>query len=533
MAILSSVRSFFGGVLGLPRLPGLQTPNPRTYPAPASAAVNFDTALSVSAWWAGCRLLAETVACLPIHFYRLGPNSKTPDESHPLWYVLNVRPNRYQTKVEFFETLMLNLVTSGNAYVAVERLGNRIVSLMPLMSTQMSTELLDDGAVVHYYYSGTTTRVFSGESIWHVKLFGNGIMGLSPLAHARQSLGISIAAENRLGSVYRNGGKPTGVLMVDKVLKPEQREAIRNSMATLAQGNDDNLFVLEAGMQYQAVSMSPQDIELLESRRFQLEDVARFLGVPSVLINDTAGSTTWGSGIEQIIEGFYKLQLRPYLERLEAGIRTNLMSESDGRLYSVEFDFDALTRMNRNLRFDGYGKGINAGVLTPNEARGMEGWAPMEGGDKLLVNGTMVPLDSVQARPVPTPPPSTPSPTEARMFAAIDALQAKMSSAPTQMQPPKVDVKAGDVHITMPEMRFPDVKNTVNMPETVVNVAAPEVKVDAPVVNIEPAQVTVELEAKMPAPEVTVNLPARRIDSTIQRDASGNIIGSQQIERDA
>ena len=382
----------------MPRTPGTQTPNPLTYPSAPSAAVNFDTALSVSAWWAGVRLLAETVSSLPIEFYTVGQDRKTPDNSHTLWYLLNIKPNRYQNRVEFFETLMLNLVTSGNAYIAVERLGNRIVSLLPIMSTQVTTELLDDGSVVHYYYSGKDVRVYSDESIWHIKLFGNGIIGLSPLAHARQSLGIAIAAENRIGSVYKNGGKPTGVLMVDKKLRPEQREAIRANMRDLAEGNNDNLFVLEAGMSYQAVSMTPQDVELLESRRFQLEDVARFLGVPSVLINDTAGSTTWGSGIKEIIEGFYKLNLRPYLERIEAGILTSLFSVADARKWKAEFDFDVLTRMDKNSRFDGYGKGINAGVITPNEARIMEGWAPMTGGDQLLVNGTMVPLNTVRGK---------------------------------------------------------------------------------------------------------------------------------------
>jgi len=234
--------------------------------------------------------------------------------------------------------------------------------------------------------------------MWHIKLFGNGVIGLSPLTHARQSLGITIAAENRLGSVYRNGGKPTGILMVDKLLTKDQRTQIRANMAELAEGNNDNLFVLEAGMKYEAVSMTPQDIELLESRRFQLEDVARFLGVPSVLINDTSGSTTWGSGVQQIIDGFYKLNLRPYLERLEAGIRSKLLTESDARRYSVEFDFDALLRMDQSTRFDGYNKGINGGVLTPNEARALEGWMPMPGGDTLLVNSSMIPLNSVGTR---------------------------------------------------------------------------------------------------------------------------------------
>jgi len=401
LAILRNFLSFFGSSQGLTQRPGLQMSYRRSEPSIPAANVNFDTALSVSAWWAGCRLLAETVACLPINFYRIDGDKKTPDKSHPLWYLLNVKPNRYQTKVEFWETLMLNLVTDGNCYSSVERMNStgRIISLLPLMSAQTQTELLSDGEIIHKYLTQNGAKVFSSESVWHTKIFGNGIIGLSPLSHAANSLGISIAAENRIGSVYKNGGKPTGVLTIDKVLNKEQRGKIRESMSELAEGNDDNLFVLEGGMKYSPISMTPGDIELLESRRFQLEDAARFLGVPSVLINDTAGSTTWGSGVQQIIEGFYKLNLRPYLERFEAGIRANLMSASDSQKWSVEFDFDALLRMDQASRFDGYGKGIQAGVITPNEARKLEGWEPKTGGDQLLVNGTMVPLDSVRGRP--------------------------------------------------------------------------------------------------------------------------------------
>jgi len=398
LAILKNLLSFFGSSQGLSQNPGLQSGIRRSEPSVPAAPVNFDTALSVSAWWAGCRLLAETVACLPINFYRIDGQRKTPDNTHPLWYLLNVKPNRYQTKVEFWETYMLNLVTSGNAYAAKERLGNRIVSLLPLLSAQTETELLTDGDIIHKHYTHSETRVYAADSVWHTKIFGNGIVGLSPLSHAANSLGIAIAAENRIGSVYRNGGKPTGILSMDKVLNKEQRARIRESMAELATSNDDNLFVLEAGMKYQAISMTPEDIELLESRRFQLEDVARFLGVPSVLINDTAGSTTWGSGVQQIISGFYKLNLRPYLERFESGIKAHLLSTEDQRKWSVEFDFDALLRMDQSSRFDGYGKGINAGVITPNEARAMEGWQPQEGGDDLLVNGTMVPLKTVKGK---------------------------------------------------------------------------------------------------------------------------------------
>jgi HK97 family phage portal protein len=391
MSLLNNFRTFWGALSGLLRIPGLQFGQPNTMKDTA-APVNFDNALTVSAWWAGCRLISETVAGLPMIMYRLVDGQRKPDDTHPLWYILNIRPNRYMTKVEFLECLILNLVTSGNAYVAIERVAGRIVSLLPLMSSQVTTELLPDGTVIHKYYSGQDVKVYSSETIWHIKLFGNGIIGLSPLAHARQSLGIAIASENRLSSIYKNGGKPTGILTIDKVLSEQQRNSIRKSMAELAESNSDNLFVLEAGMNYQAISMTPEDIELLASRRFQLEDVARFIGVPSVLINDTSGSTVWGSGIQQIIEGFYKLNLRPYLERIECSARLHLLKPEESRQWEFEFNFDALLRMDIVERLKAYKEGINGGVLTPNEARTMEGWPEKPGGDQLLVQGAMIPL---------------------------------------------------------------------------------------------------------------------------------------------
>jgi HK97 family phage portal protein len=208
------------------------------------------------------------------------------------------------------------------------------------MAEQMEVALLTDGTVTYRYNSGTDVSVYSPESIWHIKLMSNGIVGLSPLAYARNAIGIGIAGDDRVKTLASNGFKPTGVLTIDKLLKPEQREQIRLAFADLQQGSGDPLRVLEAGMTYQQVSMNPKDVQLLETRRFQIEDIARFFGVPSVLINDTSASTTWGSGIQQIVEGFYKLGLRPYLERYEAAIRNTLLSADDKRNFEFEFDFE-------------------------------------------------------------------------------------------------------------------------------------------------------------------------------------------------
>jgi HK97 family phage portal protein len=372
---------------------GSQNPTPHTFNGPSAQPVTFDTAMQLSAVWASARLLSEAVAGLPLVF--------TDGEGKPVRNdVVDVfagKVNRYQTRFEFFETMMLNLVMRGNCYAIKQYSGTRLVGLLPVMASQMETRLLADGSVAHYYYNDKDVTVYAEDSIWHVRLFGNGIVGLSPLGYARNTIGTALAGEKRITAIFQNGAKPSGVLMIDKTLKQEQREQIRQEFNELREGNGDRLMVLEASMKYETVSMSPEDIELLDSRRFSIEDLARFFGVPSVLINDTSGSTTWGSGIEQLVQGFYKLNLRPYLERFESSITHNLMKPADRVKAKVEFDFDSILRADQAARYESYNKAINAGLMTPNEAREKESLPPLPGGEELYVNSTMIPISRARA----------------------------------------------------------------------------------------------------------------------------------------
>jgi HK97 family phage portal protein len=195
--------------------------------------------------------------------------------------------------------------------------------------------------------------------------------------------------------IYNNGGKRSGVLTLDKLLKPEQREQLRENFSNLTTSTDDRLLVLEMGMRFDPISMSPQDIELLASRKFQLEEICRWFGVPSILVNDTSGSTAWGSGIEQLVQGFYKLNLRPYLERIEASIEANLFTEDEQKNYQAEFDFEGLLRSDLKSRLEGYRTAIAGSILTPNEVRRIEGWSEMAGGDNLLSQINMAPLNTL------------------------------------------------------------------------------------------------------------------------------------------
>lgn len=376
------------------RQPGLQLGAPASYDTSPAASVTVDSALQLSSVWACVRLITESVASLPVRVYKKeGDGPRSYAEDHPLNQLFENKVNRWQTRTEFFETLTMQLVLSGNGYVMIQRNAKgQIIGLVPLMSAQMEVTLLDDGDLLYQYTDGSNVKVYSSQSIWHIKCMGNGVVGLSPLSYARNSLGLAIAGETRTTKIMSNGAKPAGVLMVDQLLKPDQRQAIRENFKGLTAGEDDRLFVLEANMKYQQVSMAPKDIELLESRRFQTEDIARFFGVPSVLINDTGGTTAWGSGIYQIVQGFYKLGLRPYLERYESSMKAWLLPMKDRRNYEIEFEFNSLLRADMVERFKSYKEGIMGGFMTPNQARADEGWQPKEGGDELFMQQQMVPV---------------------------------------------------------------------------------------------------------------------------------------------
>lgn len=386
---------------GLQKRKGLQVSGPQTRSRPPTTSVNFDTAMSVSAFWACVKLLTETLASMPLKCYRTrgGVRAEYPD--YELFQLLAYQPNRYQTRIEFFETLVLNLVTTGNCYAAIERApgSGRVVSLMPLMSSQMRVVLDDDGARTYQYTSSEgTLRVFAEGSIWHISLFGNGVVGLSPIGYMAKSLGVSIDSDDRAATLSASGGKTNGVLMVDKLLTKDQRERIRENFADLTEGRTDQLFVLEADMKFERTSLSPQDMQLLETRRFQIEDICRFMGVPSVLVNDTSGTTSWGSGIYQIVQGFYKLGVRPLLERFETSMKRHLMPRKDWATIDIKFDFDDLLRPDLMTRLDARNKAINSGQMTPDEARAEEGRAPMPGGNQIYLNGTLVPAGTVRAQ---------------------------------------------------------------------------------------------------------------------------------------
>jgi HK97 family phage portal protein len=394
---MNFIPRWLGG--GLRRQPGLQNNAPLQTFAGKTQNVTEETALQISAVWAAVNLKAGTIASLTLDFYdtRGDDRVKLKPDDHYLPKLFSGKINGYQSRMEFFETVGLNLYLTGNAYCLINRVQGQVVGLMPIMSSQVEVRMLDDGSMVYTYTNGKDVTVYAAENIWHIKLMSNGVQGLSPLQYARNSVGMAISGEEWGNNIISNGGKPTGVLTYDKTLKQDQRDQLKESFRELREGSRDALMVLEAGFQYQQISLSPQDVQLLAARRFQVEDIARFFDVPSVMINDTSGSTTWGSGIQEIIRGWYKLSLRKELERIEQSIIISLLPAEQRQYISVEFNFDELLRTEFENRVEAGARAVNAGLMTRDEWRKRE-WLPAKGGsaDELTVQVNMIGIDDLE-----------------------------------------------------------------------------------------------------------------------------------------
>jgi HK97 family phage portal protein len=366
----------------------------------AGQIVSADAALKLSAVFACIRLRAQAVGAMPIRIWNINRDgTRTRNTDHWL-NTLFRQPNQYQTRNEFFETVMINFDLHGNFYgLKTERANREVTSIVPIMAHQVEVHAKDDLTTERNYIvtRGVKKDDVSQRRMWHVPLMpSTGLVGLSPLQYAARTMGIGIAAEDRVATLAANGFKPTGVLMIDKVLKPEQRTQIRGQFDDLQEGKGDPLKVLEAGMKYQQISMNPKDVQLLETRKFSIEDIARFFDVPSVLINDTSATTVWGSGISEIKEGFYTLALQPVLEKLEASITRWLLLPSERDKIEVEFDFSRFLRGNESTRTSTLVAAISGLLLTIDEARAKEGLPPLpdDKGAVMYAQSQMIPIGS-------------------------------------------------------------------------------------------------------------------------------------------
>jgi HK97 family phage portal protein len=364
----------------------------------AGKRVTVDSALQLATVWACVRLLAETIATLPLGLYRQDAQGrKEAARDHPLYALLHDQPNADMTAVEFWEAVVACLCLWGNLYAEKSFVGQRLVALTPLLPDLVRPFRRENGRIAYAYSDPDGYRELDEDQVLHIKGFGiDGLTGLSPIAYARNSLGAAMATDEASAKVFANGLKTSGFVQVDKVLKEDQRKQIQGILSEFTgSGNAGKVMVLEAGMKYEQLTLPPEDAQMLETRAFQVEEICRWFRVPPFMIGHTEKSTSWGTGLEQQMIGFLTFALRPYLTRIEQAVKKSLVPPAErGRVFA-EFNLEGLLRADSQGRAALYNAFAQNGVMDRNEIRAKENLAPRPGGDVLTVQSNLVPLDQL------------------------------------------------------------------------------------------------------------------------------------------
>ena len=358
-------------------------------------AVNEKTALQTTAVYACVRILAETIASLPLHTYRYSPSGKEKAETHPLYYLLHSEPNPEMTSFVFRETLMGHLLLWGNAYAQIIRNGRgTVMALYPLLPNKMLVNRTDQGILYYQYEKDGQTYFLSSQDVLHIPGLGfDGLIGYSPIGMAKNAIGMAIATEEYGAKFFANGANPGGVLEHPGVVKDPAR--VRDSWNAVYQGsgNAHRVAVLEEGMKFQSIGIPPEQAQFLETRKFQLNEIARIFRIPPHMIGDLEKSSF--SNIEQQSLEFVMYTLDPWVVRWEQAMQRALLSEGEKRQYFVKFNVDGLLRGDYQSRMNGYAVGRQNGWLSSNDIRELENLnriSSEEGGDLYLINGNMTKL---------------------------------------------------------------------------------------------------------------------------------------------
>lgn len=352
-----------------------------------------DAALQISAVFACVEILAQTISTLPLYVYRDKGGVRVPDKMSRLWLLLHESPNRWMTPSEFLSAMVVNRMLRGNAYALIERdSAGEPIALVPLSPDQMEVSVVEGGEVYVYYQDGDITAL-APENVIHWKGLGNGFFGLSKLDFMRATTNEAIRAQDNANSLYGKGSKPTGVLQTDSKLSAEQVTALMTRFQTSMTSSGGGLIIADRGLKYSQMSLSPADAQLLETRRFTIEEICRWFGVPGVLVG-TTGQTTWGSGIEQIVSGFHKFTIGPLCKQLEQVLERRLKNYEP---ITIEFKMDGLLRTDPASRAAFYSTMSQNGAMTRNEIRRLENLPPVEGGDELTAQSNLVPLRKLGA----------------------------------------------------------------------------------------------------------------------------------------
>jgi HK97 family phage portal protein len=368
----------------------------------AGRRVSPDGAMRVSAAYACVGLLAKTVATLPLRMYRKDPvtGKRFEAPSHPLNDLLEYQPNAWQSAWDFKAMMMGHLALRGNGYAEIVA-GPRgfADSLEPIHPDRVVVDRLPDKSI-RYTVSDPVkgTRVLLQDEILHLRshMAPGGLVGLSPVTYARETIGLALAAEEHGARLFSNGARPSGVVTVEKSMSDSAFERFKTQWNQMYSGlaNAGKTPILEDGAKFAPISLTSEDAQFLQTREFQIEEVARWFDVPLVLLHHMTKTSSWGTGVEAIMLAFVRNNLMPWLGCWTGAIRRDLILAPN--IYEAAFDVEPLIAGDSKAQADFYSRLVLNGVLTRNEARHALGYNPIEGLDEPLVPTNTTTADNMQ-----------------------------------------------------------------------------------------------------------------------------------------
>ncbi len=394
MRLVDRIKSAIVRQLTLREADGWQSPSQTS---DSGEVISDATVLGLSAVWACTNLIAGSIGSLPMMTYRATSEGRRAERSHPLFRLLHDSPNYDQTALDFWEFIAASLELWGNGYAAVERDdAGKLLALVPIRPDLVTVSRLKSGELEYRWSEDGRYHRRLDTGVLHIRGFGgNALGGMSPLHFGRQGFGLARAIDRAAASTFRNGLRPSGTLTFKEWLSPEKREIAEKKLAEKFVGaqNAGRPMILEGDTKWEQLTINPEDAQMLESRRFSVEEICRFFGVPPHMVGHTEKSTSWGSGLEQQTLAFQKFTLRRRLKRIEQAVNKQLLTPAErARGLYVEFNIEGLLRGDSASRSAFYQSGLTNGWLTINEVRKLENMSPVEGGDVPRMQMQNVPI---------------------------------------------------------------------------------------------------------------------------------------------
>lgn len=361
---------------------------------PDANVFDTDKALTLTAVWCAIRLLAESVSSLPISVYTKQKNGdKLEDTESPIYNLVKFKPNYYQNKITFFEFIMLSICTEGNSYVQIVRNNSGTPVQLICLDPSNVTVVVNNNELFYQVDGGA---VLDSSDMLHFKtITDDGVTGLSPIDQCAKALNWGVSLEEFGSTFFSNGAKPSSILQTDRALSDTALQRLKTSFNSNygKLKNSNSTIVLEEGLTFKPISISPEQAQFLSSRQFSIEEVARIFNVPPHMLKDLSKSSF--NNIEMQSQEFVTYTLMPYITRIEQEMNLKLFRTNELGKTFVEFNVNGLLRGDVKSRTEAYKTAITNGYMSINEVRQKENMNSIEGGDKHFMQMNMTTIDKV------------------------------------------------------------------------------------------------------------------------------------------